>query len=556
MRATWLSVRRLAHILRVLALHGATHLLAGRLGPVSRRLPASGLDGPERLRLLFEDLGGTFLKFGQMLALQPDVLPLAYCNALFKLLDRVDPFPWSEAARIVREELGAPPEELFDEIDPRPLATASVGQVHLARLGGERVVLKVQRPDVEIEFAHDVRLMVLVVRAVRVLGLRSLRWMVDPVSEFVAWSREEIDYRYEARYGEILRASAEGNPAQRCPRLYRRFTSRRTLVVEYLEGTTLLDYLRAVERGDDELPARLAARGFDRRRFAARVVENFLDDALSRGVYHADLHPANLLILDDDVVGYIDFGITGVMSRYSRRHLLGMSLALARGDVESMYREYLKITSHDERSDFAGFRAELFALAEEWYEDGPEGPRLRGKITRIFSEIFNLSRRRRIMPERDIVKYIRSSIAIDGLMARFEPSFDVPSHIAAACAERLREHARRRWMAPDRWLEGWRAGLGLLADGPRRTTALAGRWAEEERRPNPGPPPAEAATGRRVLALGATAAAAALAVTLAPGGDPALRLGLNPWSAELTLAGAAAALAAAAAFRGPRPEPS
>ncbi|HUO86659.1 MAG TPA: AarF/UbiB family protein, partial [Thermoanaerobaculia bacterium] len=447
----WRSLRRLGHIARVLALHGLAAAVAGRTR-LARRLPGYGLPRPERLRLLFEDLGGTFLKFGQMLALQPDVLPLAYCNALFKLLDRVDPFPWPEVERIVREDLGAAPDALFEEFERVPMATASVGQVHRARLGGARVVVKVQRPDVEFEFAHDVRLMIGVVRLVRLLRVRALYWLIDPVSEFVGWSREEIDSRHEARYLEILGGLAADEPGVRVPHVYRRLCSRRVLVSELLEGPTMLDYLRALESGDPELPDRLAARGFDRRRFAARIVDNFLDDALSHGVYHADLHPANLLILEDDVVGYVDFGITGVMSRYSRRHLLRMSLALARGDVETMYHEYLCITSHDERSDFAAFRTDLAELARGWYEETAEGPRLRGKITWIFRDIFQLSRRRRIMPERDIVKYVRSAIAIDGLLARFDPGVDVGSHIARVCAERLREEAWQRWSRPEEWI--------------------------------------------------------------------------------------------------------
>ena len=95
----------------------------------------AGLPGPRRLRMLFEDLGGTFIKFGQMLALQPDILSVEYCDALFDLLDRVEPFPYSEVERIVAEELGAGPDEIFDRFDPEPLATASVGQVHVAWLG-------------------------------------------------------------------------------------------------------------------------------------------------------------------------------------------------------------------------------------------------------------------------------------------------------------------------------------------------------------------------------------------------------------------------------------
>jgi ubiquinone biosynthesis protein len=534
------SARRLVHIVRVLAVHGAAWSVAAR----RRRRRGTPDDGPERLRRLFEALGGTFIKFGQMLALQPDILPLAYCNALFKLLDRVDPFPWDDADRILREELGAGADELFDEIDRRPLATASVGQVHVARVGGRRVAVKVQRPDVEIEFAHDIRLMCGAMAVIRGLNLGFAEWLLAPMGEFVTWSREELDYRFEARYGEALRRQAAGNPHQHVPRVLARFTTRRTLVVEYVEGVTLLDYLRAREAGDEELPRRLAARGFDRRRFAANVVDNFLGDAFRFGVYHADLHPANLLILDGNVVGYVDFGITGVMSRFSRRHLLAMSLSLARGDVEGMYREYLTITSHDETSDFAAFRAGLERLAATWYETGPQGPRLKQKVTVIFNEILTLSRRCRVMPERDIVKYIRSSIAIDGLMTRFEPTFDVGGHIAEVGAGHLRREMRVAWASPDDLIESWGAALRLASGGPGRL----GRWSEARSGELPRRRPADGRQALRRRSL--LAAASALgAVLLMPAAAAPAAPTPDLWAAELVFAAAAATVAAAGAWR-------
>src|SRR6185436_8217540 len=161
--------------------------------------------------------------------------------------------------------------------------------------------------------------------------------MLEPMTEFVGWTREELDYRNEARYSERLRALSVGNPIQHVPRVYGELTTRRVLVAEFLEGVTLLDYLRARERGDEVLLQRLKAAGFDGRRFAANIIDNFLGDAFRHGVYHADLHPANLMILPGNVVGYIDFGITGVLSPYSRRHLVLMTLGLAQGDMETIH---------------------------------------------------------------------------------------------------------------------------------------------------------------------------------------------------------------------------
>ena len=537
---------RLRHIVAVLVRHAAAHLLArrpaGRWAVLRRHLPLADLDPPRRLRALFEDLGGAFLKFGQMLALQPDVLGPELCNALLELLDRIEPFAPEHAERILREELGAGSGELFDSFDARPLATASVGQVYRATVGGSAVAVKVQRPDVEIEFRNDVRLMVAVGALIRTARVRSWQWLVEPMGEFVAWSREELDYRYEARYATALRRNAASNPLQHVPRVHDRFTTRRTLVADFVDGVSLLDYLRAREAGDQAVLDALAEGGFDPRRFAANVVSNFLGDAFRYGVYHADLHPANLMILDDNVVGYVDFGITGVMSRDSRRHLVAMSLGLARGDLEAIYSQYLEITVHDERSDYEGFRAELEERAPGWYRNGPDGRRLEAKVTRIFSEMLDLSRRHRVMPERDIVKYIRSSIAIDGLLARFSPGYDIGSQIAERCTEFLRHESHLGRMSPDRMLDWWSAGVRLLADGHALPDRLLARTAA---RPRTGPRSARRSPRPWRPLVPASAAVLSSALFVLTPGSPGL--GLNLWTAELVMVGACSLAVAAAA---------
>jgi len=468
---------RLLRILRLLLVYLGSNLLSG----LHRGRAGSGLPSPpQRLRRLFEDLGGTFVKFGQMLALQPNVLSADYCNALFDLLDRVEPFPYAEVQRIVAAELGRPPEELFDAFDPTPLATASVGQVHVAYLGADKVAVKVQRPRVEVEFAGDLRLMAVAMAAIRWLHLRPFYWLLEPMSEFVDWTWEEIDYRHEARYSERLRELAADNPVQRVPRVYLDYTTRRVLVVEFLEGVTLLDLLRARERGDEVLERRLAATGFDGGRFAANVIDNFIGDAFRHGIYHADLHPANLMILPNNVVGYIDFGITGVLSPYSRRHLMAMTLGLARGDMEGLAGEFLKLSVNAESADVAGFQQGLAELAKGWYELDGGRRRLGVNFTRVMTDMLQLSRRTDVMPERDIVKYIRSAIAIDGLNLRFEPQFQVGRHLEEECGRFVRSQSMRDAVSDEALLSWADLGARLVAEAPAQAGSLLDRLARGE----------------------------------------------------------------------------
>lgn len=529
MRQALANAERLAWIARVLLRHGFAHLLGARL------------PGPQRLAAVLEGLGGTFIKLGQMLALQPDILSLAYCNALFDLLDRVAPFRWEEAARVLREETGRPPEELFDSLEREPFAAASIGQVYRGVLGGRRVAVKVQRPSVEVDFAGDVRLMSAAMSLIRRLRLVRLYWMIEPMNEFVGWTQEELDYRNEARYMRQLRDDARDNPAEHVPEVL--IATRRLLVVEFLDGTTVLDYLRAAGEGDEVRLRRLTLGGFDANLFAQRMIDNFLGDAFQHGLFHADLHPANLMILQGNVVGYVDFGITGVLSHYSRYHLVAMTLAYTRGDTAGMAASFLKVSTLDRGADARAFQAGLERFAEEWYERG-QGSRLRKNFTLVMLDMLRLSRATGIWPERDVIKYIRSAIAIDGLITRFAPGFSVGQHLAAVCDRHLRQESRRALFGTQRLAAWAEAVASLAADGPTRAVAALDR----SRAAAEAMPEAEIAytasraPGRpRGGALPPAAAAFALALALSGWSGPT-ELGWNLFTAGVALVGASLAL--------------
>ncbi len=549
MRLLWHNLVRLSRLLRVLARHGCAHLLGerGRWRPLQRWLKVAGLPAPERLRILLEDLGGSYIKFGQMLALQPDILSLEYCNALFDLLDRVEPFDYSEVEEICLEELGRLPGEIFERIERRPLATASVGQVHVGWLDGMKVAVKVQRPNAEFDFGSDIRLMRAMIRLIRRLRLKPLYWLIEPTTEFIAWTQEELDYRFEARYSEQMRRNAALNQVQAIPRVIERYTSRRTLVVEFLEGVTLLQYLRAREHGDEVAIRRLEPAGFDRKRFAANVIDNFLGDAFQNGIYHADLHPANLIILPGSVVGYVDFGITGVISRHARRHLVAMTLALAEGDMETLHRQFLEVSGYDPKADPSAFRAGLDRLARDWYNEARGERRLVVNFTRIMGDMLVLSRRTGVLPERDIVKYIRSSIAIDGLVTRFEPDFHVGEYLVETCSRYLLWQGRRARYAPERLLDFSAASGKLLRDGPQRASRLLERLASGElpvRREAGDEAGTPESSRLRSRALQLAGAVLLVAVTIAAAPPETLELGLNLYSAQWLLLAAAGVMLA------------
>ena len=537
----------MVHILTVLLRHTVAQLsgMSQAKWPfLSSVLPAVKLTGPERLRTSLEELGGTFIKFGQMLALQPDVLPFAYCNALFDLMDRVAPFDFAKVEEIFVAETGRKPLEIFDSFEERPLATASIGQVHVAYLNGQKLVVKVQRPNVDTDFIGDIRLMRGTLRLIQKLRLTPLYWMIEPISEFVNWTMEELDYRHEARYMDQLRRNAQENPQEHIPMVYWQYTTRRLLTLEFFDGVTVLDFLRSLETGNQTRVRQLEDMYFEPEAFARHIIDNFLGDAFKYGMFHADLHPANLIILYGNVVGYVDFGITGVLSHYSRRELVSLTLAYTRADVDGMCMAFFKVSAMDANSDILGFRKGLQEFADEWYEARGDHKQLRKNFTLVMLDMLRLSKQTSIWPERDVIKYIRSSIAIDGLITRFAPDFNVGAYLASACERYLRQ-AKMARLSPTALVDWSYASSRLIRDGGYQAMSLLHRLANV--RPESRYRGSVDKAGRRVSQLSGFTLMVTVLLLLT---DEPVRIGFNLFTAELGLLSVVAALLAHTLYRG------
>jgi ubiquinone biosynthesis protein len=469
------NLHRFVQIFSVCAHHSLAYFISrklGRIGLFRRIALAASYSGPQRLRMTLQEIGGTFIKFGQVLALQSDIIPLEYCQELFNLLDRVPPFRFDEVETIVTRELGRKPQEIYDSFARDPIATGSIGQVHVATIDRQKLAVKVRRPSVLTDFASDIHLMTFAVNLVTALRLKALYWIIAPTTEFVAWTREELDYRQEARYMDLIAKNAANNPREAVPKVFWQYTTECVLTTEFLEALTVLDYVRARNAQEASVLRRLESIAFDPDTFAKNLIDNFLGDAFQYGMFHADLHPANLMIMPSSRVGYIDFGIAGVLSAYSRHHLVAMTLAYARGDLNQMCDSFFQVSAMDARSQPAAFRARLREMAREWYvKDGDEVD-LRKSITAIMLELLTLSRATGIWPQRDVVKYIRSAIALDGLIKSFAPGFNVGRHLESVCERHLHWHPLRTLMMP-RSVFGWiEASSRLARDGVSRTLAL------------------------------------------------------------------------------------
>jgi len=419
-----------------------------------------GPRGPERLRMALEQMSGSFLKFGQILSLQVDTLPRAYCDALLDLLDRVPPFAEREVRRIFNEDLGRLPEECFKEFDYKVIAAASIGQVHIAYLSdGTKVAVKVQRPGIREVFTRDAVLLNGFVKLIFLLRLKTLYFMRDPAREFNEWIQEELDYRTEAHYAGLLERNARSTPSEKIPRIHWELTTERILTMDFLEGQSVRDYLRSREMGNLEKLSRLEELGFVPSEFVSNVIRNFVSDALKFGAFHADLHPANLLILRDNRVGYVDFGIVGYLTPEARRKIIQMTLGYVRGQNDEIFSAFMAVSEITPHADLPGFRKELERLSRRWYLEPTiaGNPKFGTSITLLMIDLLTLCRNYGVLPRRELIKYIRSLFLADGLVSRLAPGLDYGPHLRELCEEYIMEAAQER-------LTSNRQFLPLLAD--------------------------------------------------------------------------------------------
>src|SRR5437879_4703331 len=228
----------LGRILEVMAVLAAA---ASRF--IYRRLSGRPTQGPDLVREVFEKLGGSFIKFGQILSLQIDSMPREYCDALLALLDRVPPFPAEQVDRVFLETLRASPRDLYQSFDYQPVASASIGQVHRAAMkDGTPVAVKVQRPGIREVFERDNLLLRVGIRIVLFLRIRSLYFMRDPVRELSTWTLDELDYRREGSYAKMLGDNAVHTPTERIPKIFWDLSAERILTMEFLDGPSVLSY--------------------------------------------------------------------------------------------------------------------------------------------------------------------------------------------------------------------------------------------------------------------------------------------------------------------------
>jgi len=383
---------------------------ATRIGLQERREARTRTLG-ERIRIFLEELGPTFVKIGQIASTRPDLLPPDIIDELIKLQDQVPAFPFEQVREVLEHEFGGPFETLFAEFEIVPMAAASIGQVHLARLHtGEQVAVKIQRPNIRSVVETDLEILDNLAR----LAEHRLEWAAkyqvrDMVYELSQSLRAELDYTNEGRNAQRIAKSFERDPHIVFPAIYWDYTSKNVLTMTFLQG---------VKTNETD---RLEELGYDRKRIAERIAQMVFRQIFVDGLFHADPHPGNLIILPDEAVGLIDFGMVGRLTPMMKYHFGSIVIALRRNNTEGLIKAIEGIGIIPEDTDMDALRSDLDELREKYYDI----PLSRVSLGESVNDLLSVAYEHQIRVPSDLTLLGKTLLTLEGVVTALDPTFSI-----------------------------------------------------------------------------------------------------------------------------------
>jgi len=364
----------------------------------------------QRLTATLAGLGPAFIKLAQLFASRADILPEPYLSEFGQLTDRVPPLPSQVIEGVIERELGRPPSQVFDRFDAEPLAAASLGQVHRAKLGDREVVVKVLRPGVEEVVATDLQVAFRIMFVMNVLFPgHHVRSITTILREFSKRIDEEMDFRQEANNASRLRANFAADSRVAVPSVAEEFTRQRVLVLEFMEGTRV-----------DRLQERIANGDVSIERLLDTLVAVYIKMMLVDGLFHADPHPGNLLVSPQGQLVLLDFGMVIPVDRDTRSRLIRTVTAAARQDVDGIVAGFYELGLIDPEVDRGTVRDAARALMAIAYSSDAK-PK---QIQRIISEVMSTFYRWPITLPSELVYFGRAAALAEGIGVRYVPSFN------------------------------------------------------------------------------------------------------------------------------------
>ncbi len=403
------DIHRFNHIVLILAQQGFGHLFDKiKLRKLFKR---KGAIEPERLRKTLEKLGPTFVKLGQILSLRPDLVRKEYVKELGKLQDEVPPFSYKEVEEIIKKELHKPINKLFSSFSKKPIASASISQVHKARLrNGMTVAVKVQRPDSKEIMDTDIEIMFYIAKLLEKHSEKIRRYKpVKIVQEFKKWTDKELDFRIEAKNAKRFYKNFKGNNKVKIPKVFDRYSSKRVLTLEFIDGIELHNIGKVKGK-----------RGYDIKEIIKNGFDLILTQVFIDGFFHADPHPGNILVLKGNKIGLVDFGIVGYFDENLKRKSIELFYGLVEEDMDAIVDTFLDMGLIKEgETNIESFKNDVRKVIEPLQKSSLKDV----KISYVLEEVLDIALRHRVKMPVDFVLFGKALVEIEGVALEYDPDF-------------------------------------------------------------------------------------------------------------------------------------
>ena len=381
-----------------------------------RREKIETLTRAERVRMVLEELGPTFIKMGQILSTRPDLLPVEFLRELEKLQDHVPPFEYTQVETIIEAELGTPLGDIFKNFEEVPLASASIGQVHRARLAdGEEVVVKIQRPDIRKVVEVDLEIMLhLSTLMEKHLEGWEIQRPTKIVAEFARTLEKELDYTIEASHMERFALQFLNNSSVYVPKVYREASTGRIITMEYINGIKASE-IALLEKAD-----------LDRFEIARLGLDLIMKQIFVYGFFHADPHPGNVFILPDNVICYIDFGMMGRIGHEDRENFADLVMNIVSRNEKKITKALLRLTDWEEEPDIDALEKNVSEFVDLHFNR----PLKELDLGKLLHQLLDLVAKHRLSVPPDLFLMIKALSTVEGLGRLLNPDLDVAEQAA------------------------------------------------------------------------------------------------------------------------------
>lgn len=365
----------------------------------------------ERIRLLLEQLGPTYVKLGQIASTRPDLLPAEIIAELEKLQDDVPSFPFSEVCISLKEEFGTELEERFQQFDPEPLAAASIGQVHRAQLKtGQQVAVKIQRPGIAAMIETDLEIL----RELAVLAERRFSWaemyqLTDIIDELAKSLLVELDYTIEARNAEKFLKNYQSNSTIYIPTVYWECSSQKVLTATYIEGIKISEL------------EQLEQQGYNPSHIAEHFAKEIFQQIFIAGFFHGDPHPGNVLVLPGETIAFLDFGMVGRLNSEKKYHLASLVIGLMRQNSVELTHTIFRMGIVPDRVDRTQLYDDIELLRERYYGV----PLSQISLGDAIKQIFATAQKHKIKMPADLALVGKTLLTMEGIVERLDPQLSI-----------------------------------------------------------------------------------------------------------------------------------